>query len=125
MARKKKATATIDAGAYDYKTTKVRDKDGRVRHSVSNGDAVAKAMLNFVAAGKDLMQLVRANKLDQDKFNPKRFTNTGMFRMTLGNSLRAMVRAGTAVDIGGTVIKTLNQRVAVEEAKTAPRKAAA
>lgn len=131
MAKKQKTV--IDASDYDYKVTKFRNKDGKVRSSRGKDDAVARAMLAHAATGKDFMQVVRANKLT-DKFDGKA-TNPGLFRMALGNSLRGLVNNGTPVIIGDVTVKTLSQRVAGPEpvktsakppkAKRAPTKAAA
>lgn len=111
-ARKKKAKGTgIDMSDRDYKAIRVENKDGTIRHSRGNGDAVAKAMIAFVAGGGDLMKVVKDNKLTE-KYGQKDFPNQGMFRMTLGNSLRALVRGGTPVKIGSIEIKSLDQRIA-------------
>jgi hypothetical protein len=113
MAKKRKnGHATVDASAYDYKTLKVRGKDGKLRHSIGKGDAVHNALSRVLRDGKDLAQVVRANKLALD---PKKYANAGMFRMTLGNSLRAMIRNGTPVVIGDVTVKTLTQRVSLEQ----------
>lgn len=115
MARKakkaKKEGTSIDMSDRDYKAIRVENKDGTIRHSRGNGDAVAKAMIAYVAGGGDLMAVVKANGLT-DKYGQKDFPNQGMFRMTLGNSLRALVRAGTPVKIGKEIVSTLTQRVA-------------
>lgn len=110
MARKK-ATTTIDASKYGYKASKTTDKAGKVVRSVGNGDAVQKAMTVFRASGKDIGQVIRANKLPQD---PKQYDNHGLLRMAVGNSLRAKVRAGEPVTIGDITVKTLSQRVSLE-----------
>lgn len=114
MPRGKKAKAKgtgIDMSDRDYKSIRVENKDGTIRHSRGNGDAVAKAMIAFVAGGGDLQKVVKDNKLTE-KYGAKDFPNQGMFRMTLGNSLRALVRAGTPVKIGSETITSLAQRVA-------------
>lgn len=114
---------TIDMSEYGYSTTKVVGKGGKTVRSTGNGDAIQRAMAAFKASGKDVMQVVRANKLDVDRYNPKKFDNMGLLRMSIGNSLRAMVRAGTPVTIGDIVVKTLAQRVSLETATSAkPRK---
>lgn len=115
----KDKTAAIDMSAYDYATTKVTGKDGKTISSTGNGDAIQRAFLRFKAAGKDIMQVVRANKLT-DKFNPAQYDNAGRFRMSVGNTLRAMVRAGETVTIGDTVVKSLDQKVALPELADAP-----
>lgn len=118
--RKKKAAATggsvIDSEKFEYETTKVRDKSGKLKYSKNNGDAIAKAMTVFLSTGKDIMQVVRANKLTE-RMKGRDGLNAGLFRMTLGVMLRAMVKRGEPVQIGDITVKTLEQRVAVPEAK--------
>lgn len=129
---KKKETTSIDASAYNYEKTRVRGVDGKVKHSVSNGDAVAKAMTVLVATAKDLRvalgKAVKENKLG-DKLNIDQYDNLGLFRMSLGNCLRGLVRNGTPVIIGDVTVKTLEQNVKVPEVKdieaAAPKKAKA
>ena len=128
MAKKRKAaaggSATIDASGYNYETLKVAGKDGKVRHSVGNGDAVQRAMAKLLADAKDtkvaLTKVVKDNKLGE-KVDVAKWDNMGLLRMTIGNSLRALVKAGTPVTIGSETVKSLAQRVSVETAK-APRK---
>lgn len=124
VARKAKAdtpSPSDSLSAYDYKTLTTRDKDGRTRSSKGNGDAVQKALLVYVAAGGDLVKVVKANGL-QDRLDPAKYDNQGLFRMSLGNSLRGLVRNGTHVTIGDVVVKSLDQRVAVPEAPAAAAK---
>lgn len=121
MARKTSKTV-IDASRYDYKVSKFRGKDGKVRTSRGNDDAVARAMLAFLATGKDLMQVARANKL-ADRYDIKKYDNVGLFRMSLGNALRGLVRNGTPVVIGNETIKSTSQRVSgPENVKAAAKK---
>lgn len=120
----KKDKTTIAASEYDYATTKVVGKDGKTKASIGNGDAVQRAMLKFSAAGKDLMQLVRANKLT-DRLDEKKYDNKGLFRMALGNALRGLVRNGTHVVIGDVTVKSLDQRVALDEVKDGAKPAKA
>lgn len=113
MARKDKAP-NIDTGSYDYGVTRVEGKGGKTVRSIGNGDAVQRALLKFYAAGKDIGQVIRANKLKQD---PAQYDNAGLLRMSVGNSLRALVRNGTHVTIGDVTVKSLEQRVALDEVK--------
>lgn len=113
---KKTATATIDPSKYDYKTAKTVGKDGKTVKSLGNGDAVQKAMLLFKASGKDISQVIKANGLPQVVSN---YDNLGLLRMSVGNSLRALVKAGTPVTIGSITVSKLSQRVALTEAKAA------
>lgn len=112
MAKKAKPS-TIDMSGRDYKRSRVVGADGKVRHSASNDDAVARAMLTFVAGGGDFDKVIAQNKLG-DKYpkGAKGFGNPGLFRMSLGGTLRALVRAGTPVKIGSIEVKTLEQRIA-------------
>lgn len=104
---------TIDMSGRDYRRVKVVGKDGMARHSAHNDDSVARALLTFIAGGGDLDRIIRDNKLG-DKYpkGAKGFGNLGLFRMTLGGSLRALVRAEVPVKIGSIMVKTLEQRVA-------------
>jgi hypothetical protein len=127
---KKKEVAAIGEG-YEYEKTRVRGVDGKIRHSLSNGDAVAKAMTVLVAEAKDLRaalaKVARENKLGA-KLNIDQYDNLGLFRMSLGNSLRGLVRNGTPVTIGDVTVKSLEQNVKVPEVKdveAAPKKKAA
>ena len=108
MAKRKTKGATIDTGAYDYKTLKVRGKDGKIHYSRGNADAVAKATLLHFANGGTLDQVVKANKLDIDI---SAAANAGQARMTVGGVLRAKIRAGDTVKIGSITIKSLKQHI--------------
>lgn len=106
------SSASIDTGKYEYGRVKYRDKDGKTKVSRGNLDAVALAMLGM--GPKELDRVVKDNKLE-DKVAKARTLNAGQFRMSIGNSLRAIVRAGEAVTIGDHTIKKLDQRVALPE----------
>jgi hypothetical protein len=109
----KSTTTVIDASEYGYKTLRLRGKDGKLYYMKSNGDAVARALaLHTIVNGKDVQQVVRANKIELGKH-----TNVGQERMALGNSLRAMVKNGEPVTIGTVTVKTLKQSVALPEEK--------
>lgn len=111
MAKTKPASIAAD---YEYETSKIRGKDGKVRSSRGNGDAVAKAMLLFTAGGGEITTVINANKL-QDKMalhlKKKGPKAAGLIRMTLGVMLRALVRNGTPVKIGKELIEKLTQKV--------------
>lgn len=120
-AKKNENTSTLDAlKNYDYERTSIRGKDGKVRHSASNGDALAKAMLIYTASDGDIGKLIKANGL-QDKFDPSKWDNLGLLRMGVGNSLRALVRNGTPVVVGGITVKALDQKVVVPESLAAEK----
>ena len=124
---KAKQTESIASG-YDYETTKIRGKDGKVRSSRGNNDAVAKAMLLFTAGGGDLVTVVNANKL-QEKMAPhlkkKGPKAPGLVRMCLGVMLRALVRNGTPVKIGREIIEKLSQKVELPKVEKIERAAKA
>lgn len=105
-----KASANIiDTTKYDYDKTKFRDGEGKARFSKSNGDAVAQALLG---ADRDaLIAVVKANGLEAKFKELVKHDDTGVFRMSLGNSLRAMVRKGTGVKVRGHSITKLDQKV--------------
>lgn len=102
------------AAEYEYGTSKIRGKDGKVRTSRGNGDAVAKAMLLFTAGGGDIQAVIVANKLTDKmaahmkKKGPKA---PGLQRMILGVMLRALVRNETPVKIGKITVSDLKQKV--------------
>lgn len=126
-AKKVKESASV-IGDREYATTRIRGADGKVRSSRGNGDAVAKALLLFTAAGGDIKDVVTRNKLD-DKMKPHMKKQEGLRRMTLGVMLRALVRNGTPVRIGKVTVEKLSQKVEMPKveklpAKPAPRKKA-
>jgi len=122
----KKETVSI-ATEYEYETTKIRGKDGKVRSSRGNGDAVAKAMLLFTAGGGEITTVINANKLQErmaphlKKKGPKA---PGLVRMCLGVMLRALVRNGTPVKIGRETIEKLTQKVDLPKVEQVAKKAA-
>lgn len=124
MAKTKSASI---AAEYEYDTTKIRGKDGKVRSSRGNGDAVAKAMLLFLSGGGEITTVINANKL-QDRMAPhmkkKGPKAPGLQRMTLGVMLRALVRNGTPVKIGKELVEKLSQKVDLPKVEKAERKAA-
>lgn len=126
MAKSKETTSI--AADYDYETTKIRDKEGHIRTSRGNGDAVAKAMLVFTAGGGEITTVINANKL-QDKMSAhmkrKGPKAPGLQRMTLGVMLRALVRNGTPVKIGKELIEKLTQKVDVPKVEKIERVAKA
>lgn len=113
----------VDREKYNYDRVKTTDpKTGKTRTSYGNGDAVAKAMLGLDE--KQLERVVRTNKLIDKIGTPEKATNIGLYRMALGNSLRAMVRRGEPVTIGEHTIKRLDQKVAIANVvKDKPAKA--
>lgn len=123
MAKSKVKDTAIDTSAYDYKVLKVRGKDGRIRYSRGNADAVAKATLLHFADGGTIDQVIKANKLEVSTDA----SNVGLVRMTVGGMLRAKIKAGETVKIGSLMIKSLKQHVdlpKVEALADKPRKAA-
>ncbi|MDD1762968.1 MAG: hypothetical protein LUQ59_12125 [Methanothrix sp.] len=110
---KNDTNVVIDTSKYDYKTLRVRDRNGKLRHSVSNGDAVSLAMLNMDHDA--LVNVMLANKLE-DRFSKHAKTlNHGHFRMILGQALRALVRRGKKVKIGKHRIEALDQKIDVSK----------
>ena len=112
MSNGKKKATVIDVSDRDYKVTRIRGKDGRIRHSRSNGDAVAMAMLGM--SHEALGKVMKANGLDRLKpyLDSK---NPGHFRMILGQALRGMVRRDEEVIIGRNSITKLTQKVDVSK----------
>lgn len=125
--KKTKTTASesasvVDTEKFNYDTTKIRGADGKVRHSKNNGDAVANAMLVFIAGGGDIKKVVKANGLTK-KMEGRDGLNAGLYRMNVGVQLRKLVRDGTPVVIGDITVKKLDQAVKVPEAMEKPAKA--
>lgn len=120
--------SVVDTERYGYDRIAYTDpKTGKTRHSAGNGDAVARAMLGLNS--DDLMRIVKKAGLG-DKYDGKagKAGNPGLFRMSLGHSLRALIKAGTPVQIGEHLIKKLDQKVVVSlgpATKQKPRGAAA
>lgn len=117
------AAVLIDQNRYE-RTTFIDPKTGKTRHSASNGDAVAIAMMHIPSEKLDAV--VRANKLEMKPEYP----NAGMYRMAVGNKLRAMVRAHEGdkslpiAKIGEFEVKSLAQRVPAPSGDKKPAKAA-
>jgi hypothetical protein len=120
-----KGASVVDTEKFNYETTKIRGADGKLRHSRGNQDAIAKAMLVFVAAGGDIKKVVKANGLTK-KMEGRDGLNAGLYRMNVGVQLRKLVRDGTPVVIGDITVKSLEQYIKVPEAveKPARKKAA-
>jgi hypothetical protein len=106
------SSSTIDTGKYEYGRVKYKDKDGKSKISRGVMDAVAIAMLGM--GPTELDKVVKKNSLE-DKVAKARGGNPGQFRMAVGNSLRAKVRAGEVALIGDHEVKKLDQRVALPE----------
>lgn len=127
MSKKSKSSGSVvDLKKYDYKRVSIRGADGKVRHSAINGDAVAKAMLLAVSQGVGIGEIIKANDLSS-KFTIKDAVNPGLLRMSVGGSLRALVKAGTPVKIGKVRVESLKQAVElpkVEKAASKPKKTA-
>lgn len=104
-----KTAPVINTGSYNYGKVKVKDADGKSRTSRGNGDAVATAMLGL--SHDELLKVMKKNGLTDKLGDKPGKVNNGQFRMLLGNSLRALVRGGTPVDINGVEVKSLVQRV--------------
>lgn len=109
----KKSQSVVDTKKYQYGRLKVRGADGRVRHSSGTGDAVAKALLVFMAGGGKIGEVIAANDL-QAKYRGKvQDANPGLLRMSVGGSLRAIIRDGGTVKIGSMKIASLKQAVEI------------
>lgn len=111
----------INRDKYAYERIKTVDRDGKVRHSAGNGDAVARALLSVDYDG--LIETMKKNDLWDRLGKHVGSVNNGQLRMFVGNSLRALVRKGTAVVIGEHTVRKLDQRVALPEAPKPEKKA--
>lgn len=113
MSKRAKSASVVDTKKYDYGVIKLRDKSGKVRHSASNGDAVARAMAVHTANGGSLKDVASANDI---AYKPNG-RNPGLIRMSLGVSLRAIVKSGKSVKIGKITVTSLKQKVEVPPVK--------
>lgn len=118
MAKPKKTSIGAE---YRYEVLKIRGKDGKIRTSRGNADAVAKALLLHIANGGELAQVVHANKLD-DRMKPHAKKAPGLARMILGVMLRALVRNGTPVKVGKVTVEKLTQKVELPKVEKAVAK---
>jgi len=109
---KKESASVVDTEKFNYETTKIRGVDGKIRHSRGNQDAIAKALLVFIAGGGDIKKVIKANGLS-DRMKGREGMNAGLFRMTASVMLRKLVRDGTPVEIGDITVKKLDQVVKV------------
>ena len=119
MAKKPTAATSTLSGLSErnYEPIKVRDANGKAKVSRGNGDAVARALISLDA--KALNAVVKENGLtDKHKNRVAESPNMGLARMSIGNSLRAMVRRGEHVVIAGLTIKSLDQNVKVPGIET-------
>lgn len=96
--------SVINHDKYQYQRTRIKSDSGAVKTVVSNGDAVARA-LSYVGT-KELDGLVRQHSLPK----PKATLNAGLRKMSVANSLRALVRGGVPTQIGDYIVKSLDQR---------------
>lgn len=103
------AGGLIDRKKYNYQATKIKTKDGKVRKSYGNGDAVAKAMLGLDS--DQLVTVIKKNKLDDKLGKHIGNVNAGQMRMFVGNALRALVRKGNTVTIGKHQVASLDQDI--------------
>lgn len=111
MAADKTGGNIIDTSKYNYDKTKYRDGEGKAKFSKSNGDALAKAL---TGADRDALKQVASDNGLADRFKElAKHDNLGQFRMSLGNSLRAMIRKGVGVKVRGQKITDLKQDVTI------------
>ncbi len=111
MAKKatKKAAKAADSGdvinrdKYKYDGYELKTKDGKKKRGRDNGDRIAEATRGLSA--DDVIKAVKANG---GEANPKWDSlNEGMKRMAAGNALRAIVRSGKTVEVGGKRVASL------------------
>lgn len=96
----------IDRSKYTYETSEIKTADGKKKKVRDNGDRVAEAI-----RGMDADAVVKALKANGGKVNDAwSKLNAGMRRMAAGNALRALVRAGTTVEIGGKRVASLGSK---------------
>src|SRR5262245_43830685 len=94
----------VDRSRYTYPTLRVRGHDNKLYYIRGVDDAVTRAMaLHSIVAGLDLNDIAVENNLEMGQYS-----NMGQFRMALGNKLRARVKRGEPVVIGGINIPSLD-----------------
>lgn len=122
---KAKGHSVVNTKKYEYDAIKTRDPvTGRVKHSAGNGDAVHKALIGLDYDA--MIKVMNANKLDEKLGKlAKNATNNGLFRMSLGHGLRAIVRNGGTAKIGKHAVSKLTQKIDVPKVEAAPKKAKA
>ena len=115
-----KAGGLIDQSRYE--STKFTDPaTGKSKTSKGTGDAIAIAMLHIGTNDSALKAVAKANGFGD--FDPSKYPNNGMARMTLGNKLRARViriekgsKDDEPVEIGEFTIKRRDQKVPLPKA---------
>lgn len=92
----------------DYKYTRVKyKKGGRSFTSQISGDSVSNALLG--ADDGELRDVLDENGC-LEQVEGKIYPNQGMFRMAVGQILRARIRRNEPVQVKGKNIKTLDQK---------------
>lgn len=96
--------SVVNHDKYAYTRTRMKSETGAVKVVVSNGDAIARA-LSYLST-KELDGLVKQHGLPK----PKASLNAGLRKMSIANSLRALVRGGVPTKIGSHIVRSLDQR---------------
>lgn len=117
---KKPESKMIDRDKYAYDPIRYTDASGKTRHSVGNGDALARAMLGMDTEA--ILKATKANGLGAlvEKHRNNKKINQGHLRMLCGNALRALIRKGTSVVVNGVEIKKLDQKEPVLKSPSTP-----
>lgn len=119
-AKTKKASAKSTKGKKAKKQANslvpARYKEKYAAHDQSNGDTIAKRLKEATettnADGRPcldepkLKAIAKANGID---YTPYAHLNNGQKRMNVGNKLRGLVKSGTPVKIGSTVVSHIRQ----------------
>lgn len=109
-AAKKTAKATtdgavsIDKAKYGYEAVTREVEGGKKRKSYDNADNVAKALRNKTDA--EVEKIAKDNELG-DKFKSLSHLNPGMRRMSIGNTLRGIIRKGGKVKVDNKNVASL------------------
>lgn len=87
-----------------YDAIEYLDSEGKLKKSRGTGDAVALAMLGM--SEDEVRKTAEDNELEISN-KP----NFGLYRLAVGNSLRAKIAQGESVVIGSFTVKKLDQKI--------------
>ena len=93
----------IDRDRYKYERHEIKLEGGKNKKVRDNGDRVAEALRGMTP--DDVVKAVRDNG-GEVKENWKNL-NPGLRRLAAGNALRAIVRSGKTVEVGGKRVASL------------------
>lgn len=96
----------IDRGRYQYERHEIKLESGKKKKVRDNGDRIAEALRGL--SPDDAVKAVRDNGGEVND-NWKNL-NPGLRRLAAGNALRAIVRSGKTVEVGGKRVASLGTK---------------